>query len=438
MIYPTTIPAISRRFAWLAALVALASPATSGATADCSGVSAGFVPLDDLGQAAYLGHQGGLYPQGARQMPPAHFAAGVFESQRIHPRDAQGNIDPAGTVVILTIGMSNCWAESEFFADSVAADPLRRPGIEVVNGALIGSTAEEMSRPWDIAWSNVDVQLAAAGKTAPQVQVVWYKQTNTHSSQGFPEFADSLSAQSGRVMNILRAKFPNARALYVTGRTYAGYAIGTLNPEPYAYETGFGMKWLIERQIAGDPSLAFDSLQGVPVAPWIAWGPYLWADGLTPRSDGLTWACDEFSRDDGTHLSPLGRAKVAGLLVRFLRTDPIAASWYLPPASSGVAGGGEAVPGGAFAVAPPRAGAAGEGREFTVSVPAACRLAASVTDARGRRVRRLAEREFAPGEHLLSWNGRDEAGRPVAPGVYFAVVESAGRARAARKFVLSR
>lgn len=74
----------------------------------------------------------------------------------------------------------------------------------------------------------------------------------------------------------------------------------------------------------------------------LLWGPYLWADGLTPRADGLTWACADF-RDDGTHPSESGRAKVAGMLMGFFAGDATSASWFLadpgapeptPPASA--------------------------------------------------------------------------------------------------------
>jgi len=50
----------------------------------------------------------------------------------------------------------------------------------------------------------------------------------------------------------------------------------------------------------------------------------------------------------------------------------------------------------------------------------------SVYSAMGRRVRRLSSGPLAVGRHVLSWNGRDEKGRPAAPGVY--VIE--GRTRA--------
>jgi hypothetical protein len=53
------------------------------------------------------------------------------------------------------------------------------------------------------------------------------------------------------------------------------------------------------------------------------WGPYLWADGTTPRkSDGLIYESKDVDID-GTHPSESGRKKVAELLLRFFQTDPV-------------------------------------------------------------------------------------------------------------------
>ena len=67
------------------------------------------------------------------------------------------------------------------------------------------------------------------------------------------------------------------------------------------------------------------------VAPWITWGPYLWANGTTPRSDGLTWERDDFL-SNGESLSEQGAHKAATLLFDFLLHEPTAANWFLNPA----------------------------------------------------------------------------------------------------------
>src|SRR3989442_190765 len=121
----------------------------------------------------------------------------------------------------------------------------------------------------------------------------------------------------------MRLLYPNLRLMYVSSRIYGGYASVALAPEPFAYESGFAFKWLVEDQINGDPALSYPGK-----APWLAWAPYLWADGLTPRSDGLTWACSDF-QSDGTHPSPSGEQKVANLLLSFFKTDPTATSWFV-------------------------------------------------------------------------------------------------------------
>jgi hypothetical protein len=122
-------------------------------------------------------------------------------------------------------------------------------------------------------------------------------------------------------------KFPNCLLVYCSSRTYGGYATTSLNPEPFAYESGFSVKWLIEKQITGDPSL--ECTGNNPKAPWLSWGPYLWADGIIPRSDGLVWLQTDFRSDDGTHPSAAGQKKVAELLLNFFTTDATAKNWFL-------------------------------------------------------------------------------------------------------------
>ena len=53
----------------------------------------------------------------------------------------------------------------------------------------------------------------------------------------------------------------------------------------------------------------------------------------------------------------------------------------------------------------------------------------SVYDVTGRKVRTLANRQFAAGEHSLQWDGSDDDGSQVARGVYFARVQMNGQSK---------
>jgi hypothetical protein len=183
-----------------------------------------------------------------------------------------------------------------------------------------------------------------------------------------------------------------------------------LNPEPYAYESGFAVRSVIERQLAGDPDLNYDPNAGPVASPWLAWGPYLWADGLTPRSDGLTWACSEL-QSDGTHPSPTGQLKVADSLLAFFRWDATTAPWYRIP---GTLAAGPRHRGVSLAAAPnPSRGDV----TFTVTAPAGERWKLSLHDAAGRvLMRRVAVGGRA---HSIRWDGQDTRGAP-APRVYWA------------------
>lgn len=68
---------------------------------------------------------------------------------------------------------------------------------------------------------------------------------------------------------------------------------------------------------------------------------------------------------------------------------------------------------------------------YTLPRPAGVRL--EIRDALGRAVRTLASGEAqAAGTHRLSWDGRDAAGRPVAPGVYLAGLQAGADHRTQR------
>ncbi len=304
----------------------------SAAASDCSGTSTGFVPLNDLGSGAYKGHAGGLYPSGSNSRPAAHESAGLEAARSISTLNGNGSPDAKGQIVLLSIGMSNTTREFRKFISLANADPEKNPHLVFVDGAVGGMTAQRISdlstpdaqRYWDF----VGVRLSDAGVTPAQVEVAWIKQAAPQRKGDFIDHAGRLKKHLALIVQILRVRFPNIRLVYLSSRIYGGYASVPLNPEPFAYESGFGVKWLIEDQIGGTPSLNFDPSKGEVMAPWLAWGPYLWADGLTPRSDGLTYDCSDFVKD-GTHPSPGAQMKVAKMLLEFFKSDTTTRSWFL-------------------------------------------------------------------------------------------------------------
>ena len=64
-------------------------------------------------------------------------------------------------------------------------------------------------------------------------------------------------------------------------------------------------------------------------------------------------------------------------------------------------------------------------------------VALEVYDVKGRRVRTLLAESRGPGNHSAVWNGLDEGGREVSPGVYFYMLK-ADNQTTIRKMVLAR
>lgn len=325
----------STRMTWAAAplLAALAlAPAAASAV-----VNIGQKPLTDRAPGEFyqdpmLGEPG-LFPGGLNAPSGAHLLYGRGKVLAIVPRDAAGNPSPLGWVGFFSVGMSNTnqeWSRFERIADAGGEHGGR---VVLVDAALGGVDASRMANPGDVFWSAFDSRLATAGLTASQVQVVWLKQhlaMNPDTSQpayGNPSYvvgADTLKGYLESIVGILRGRLPCLQAVYFSSRIYAGHggpAYTLRSQEPFGFESAFAVKRAIADQIAGVGDLG--------TGPWLTWGPYLWADGVTPRSDGLTWQAGDIE-SDATHPTLAGEVKVADLLRRFFGGDANAVLWYGP------------------------------------------------------------------------------------------------------------
>ncbi|HEU5066317.1 MAG TPA: hypothetical protein VFT86_10675 [Gaiellaceae bacterium] len=295
----------------LACAVVAASSAPTGSSstkADCSLTRTGLIPLTDMGKRKYRGYRGGLYPGGLNRAPQAYLRKGIEAAKRVRPID--------GKIVLLSIGMSNASDEFSAFKRAADRDPQKNSSLVVVDGAQDGFDSRR-ARSQPVFWENIDQRLSEAEVTPEQVQAVWLKQSVAGEQRRFPKDARGLQSDLRAILRIMRVRYPNVKLVYLSSRTYGGYAITGLNPEPAAYDSAYAVRGIIQERIRG-------KIKG----PWLFWGPYLWTDGMAGRNDGLVWTCDDVEAD-GTHPSRSGVQKVVTMLTTFFKADPTARRWYV-------------------------------------------------------------------------------------------------------------
>jgi len=306
---------------------------------DVTGTSTPIQAITDLGTGSYEGEEGGLYPNGSNTYPTSQYSYGVGLAQSIGPLSSTGEPDPTGKYVLLALGESTAQNEFNRFLPIANADPDKNPNLVIVNGAQGGATPNEFVVSGTYYWSTIlNNYLPQNGVTADQVVAVWIEDTDSIKTGSFPGDMTNMQAEYESLAQDVLTNFPNVKLMYWSSRVYGGYSNGLVNPddpEPYAYEAGFAVKNAIGDQLNGNANLC-DGYNGcTPVlAPWMAWGPYYWANGMLGREDGLEWDCEDFS-SDGTHpSSTFGQLKVATELLNFLKTDDTTTPWYLAPVAA--------------------------------------------------------------------------------------------------------
>jgi hypothetical protein len=338
-------------FAAVAAIACSAEPTGSNQTPP-PGSDTIRIALSDLGTRTYKGFSGGLYPNGSNTMPSWHAAEGRRRATLIRPLDVNGNASANGRIVMVSFSMSNGTQEfcagsgyttcdSWSFMGRARADAaVNQSTLTIVNGARGGQVTAAWTSSASAEYDRIrDQGLTPLGLSERQVQVGWVKMANAQPRAALPNTdADAylLHAGIGNVLRALKVRYPNMQMVFVSSRTYGGFATTTLNPEPYAYETGFGNKWVIEDQIQqtapttpSGPSRAGNLDYRIGIVPWVAWAAYLWAgDQDHRRSDGFFYERADFA-SDGTHPSTSGRGKVGDQLLNFFKTSEFTSCWFL-------------------------------------------------------------------------------------------------------------
>ncbi len=291
------------------------------------------VPIMDLGTNTYLGAEsGGLYANGINVDDPVHDAYGQGLAASIQPLDSNGNPDPNGKYVLLAVGLSVTQQLMNQIAPTANLDPAKNSHLVVVNGGTGGGTANALITTGSFYETIINNYLPNAGVTPQQVVAVWFLDVDGAMNGTFPSDMTTLQSQYETNAQMMLTKFPNLKIEYVSSIYYTGYSNGVknLSNEPWTYESGFAVKNMIQDQMNGNANLNYDPAKGPVMAPWMAWGPYLWANGMIPRSDGLVWTCSDL-QNDGTHPQPGAKLKGEQLLLNFLKQDDTAAPWFLAP-----------------------------------------------------------------------------------------------------------
>lgn len=327
--------------------------------------------LYDLGAGYYcvgspaVCYQGGLYENGTNVVPTDHAAVGFQLAAQVTPIN--------GSIGMISIGMSNAALEFGYFiGNDITGNGAVNPLLKVVNTA-----SGEGPGPCDFTVANGPSNttckdtfsgnaydyieqnfLTPAGLTANQVEVIWYKFavpisptipiTEQPSLPATKANAYVYEGYIGGTMRAIKQRFPNIKMVFFASRIYGGYNQSGKSPEPYAYETGFTMQFVIQAQVLqadrGGGSDPVAGALGYDVAPWMAWGPYIWANGEIPdQFDGLAWCagtlsplppCNGTEQDfepDLLHPSVTGQAKVAAQLWDFFSSSQFTQGWFLNP-----------------------------------------------------------------------------------------------------------
>ncbi len=276
--------------------------------------------------------QTGLYPGGTSTIPSGHLAKGLTIASTIKPLGINGQVDGTnGLIKAYGEGMSNTKAifdelQSDFFTNNsdlntrFVFDNQAQGGCDLV--CWLGKGVGTVQNDVQIALIYHSNNRPQTANGTPTITNNYFKTAQDKQFPGHAQVTKDLLKQ--RILQ-LKQQFPNLKIVYLSSREFGGWSCPPAFTgsaagyrEPVAYEEAFPMKWLIEDQINGDPSLSFEGA-GAP-APWLCWGPYVWDPA---KAYPQAW----WSAVDGVHPCENSADALAAQWYNFLMADPTSMPW---------------------------------------------------------------------------------------------------------------
>ncbi len=191
------------------------------------GEKTGLKPLNEMSaDDRYLEQDGGLYGQGMNEPPQQHRQAAERELAKVQPLNTAGEGDADGKMVLVSISMSNATQEFSRFKQIADRDPDKSPRLTIVDCAQGGQAMAEWVDPDARPWAEAARRLQRAGVSPAQVQVAWIKLANKGPRGDLQAHGRKLQRDTQAVIQNAKAKFPNLRIAYLSGRIYGGYSGG--------------------------------------------------------------------------------------------------------------------------------------------------------------------------------------------------------------------
>lgn len=281
-------------------------------------ISDGPVPLNDPELFTYNGLQSGLYPWGNEPQDNA-FESNYMAACGLVKSLSDNNLVAAqNKVVVLGIGGSNPGIIFDGFIHAQQNDPGFGQNLLFLNGGIESQDFSNLLNPQDNYWSQMTNLLSSNHVSASDVSVIFCIEDNLSLRDTSFQRALDLKANYISLLDIIRDKFPNCKLMLLGDRGYSGYSTDPKHQEPVGYLNGWAVKMVIADYINN----------ALPQYPVVNWLDYYWANGETPRWDGLTYSETDFHAPDYVHFTQEKADALAASTHARLKADPGASLWY--------------------------------------------------------------------------------------------------------------